>query len=94
MLAEECMWGWNRNSSQVEVGPHPDTTRWSDKYELTGGACQARYGHFQTRQEVTDFLCREALRIIVGDYVDPQAVHKAFCKIDEYWQGLTPDMPK
>ena len=37
MKLVEAMYGWNRNSDEIDVGPWPDTTGWSDRYSLTGG---------------------------------------------------------
>ena len=39
MKLVEAMYGWNRNSDEIDVGPWPDTTGWSDRFSLTGGAC-------------------------------------------------------
>jgi hypothetical protein len=39
MKLVEAMYGWNQNSDEIDVGPWPDTTGWSDRYSLTGGAC-------------------------------------------------------
>jgi hypothetical protein len=32
MKLVEAMYGWNRNSDEIDVGPWPDTTGWSDRY--------------------------------------------------------------
>jgi hypothetical protein len=34
MKLVEAMYGWNRNSDEIDVGPWPDTTGWSDRYSL------------------------------------------------------------
>jgi hypothetical protein len=45
MKLVEAMYGWNRNSDEIGVGPWPDTTGWSDRYSLTGGACYTSLLH-------------------------------------------------
>lgn len=92
MKAKECMFAWNPDSSQVEIGPWPDKTRWSDKYDMTGGAT---YSHVREKEgaELVGYMFIEAMHLIIRDNVDPIAVHNAFCLIDEYRQGLAQDVP-
>lgn len=93
MKAKECMFAWNPNSSEVDAGPWPDRTGWSNKYRMTGGAT---YSHVQSmsHKELVGYLFIEAMHLIVRDNVHPIAVHNAFCKIDEYREGLTEDVPQ
>ncbi|VVS93062.1 hypothetical protein [Desulfoluna spongiiphila] len=95
MKAEKCMFAWNRESSAVEVGPWPDTTRWSDRYDLTSGAAAVRSSGLEmTHAELIGHLFIEAMHLIIGDKVDPFAVHNEFCKISEYREGLASDIPR
>ena len=32
MKPVEAMYGWNPDSNEIDVGPWPDTTGWSDRY--------------------------------------------------------------
>lgn len=48
-----CMIAWdpvsaNGRRDRVAVGPHPDVTGWSDRYQSTDGAC---YAHLHTAEE-------------------------------------------
>ena len=38
MDVKRAMIAWSLDGG-VKVGPHPDTTRWSDGYDFTVGAC-------------------------------------------------------
>ena len=81
MKLVEAMYGWNRNSDEIDVGPWPDTTGWSDRYSLTGGAC-----YTNIRQIFIDFHM-----IVLRDGVDVQAAHRAFLKIDEFRRSIAPE---
>lgn len=93
MKAKECMFAWNPNSNDIEIGPWPDSTGWSDKYRMTGGAT---YSHLRSmsKTELIGYMFIEAMHLIIRDKVDPIAVHNAFCQIDEYREGLAEDVPK
>lgn len=92
MKAKMSMFAWNRNSDQIKVGSWPDTTGWSNKFDLTAGACEARVASMNDDQ-LRAYLFIQAIHVIVGDKVDPISVHNAFCKIDEYRDCLADDMP-
>lgn len=92
MKAKECIFAWNPNSNQVEVGPWPDNQRWSSKYQMTGGASNALVRNLP-HKELVGYLFIEAMKIIIRDKVDPFSVHNAFCNIDEYLEGLSEDTP-
>jgi hypothetical protein len=92
MKLVEAMYGWNRNSDEIDVGPWPDTTGWSDRYSLTGGAC-----YTNIRQMAPDQLAAQIFidfhMIVLRDGVDVQAAHRAFLKIDEFRGSIAPDIP-
>jgi hypothetical protein len=90
MKLVEAMYGWNRNSDEIDVGPWPDTTGWSDRYSLTGGAC-----YTNIRQMAPDQLAAQIFidfhMIVLRDGVDVQAAHRAFLKIDEFRRSIAPE---
>ena len=92
MKLVEAMYGWNRNSNEIEVGPWPDTTGWSDRYSLTGGACYTSIREMSPDQQVAQVFI-DFHMIVVGDNVDVQAAHRAFLKIDEFRRSISPDIP-
>lgn len=95
MKAEKCMFAWNRESYEVEVGPWPDKTGWSDRYDQTSGSAAVQSsGREMTHGELIGHLFIEAMHLIIGDKVDSFAVHNAFCKISEYREGLASDIPR
>lgn len=73
------MLAWNPGTDQVEVGPWPDKTQWSDRYECTAIA-ETQLG----------LLC-EAVTMVMVDRVDAQAAHRELLKLDEYRASLAPD---
>lgn len=83
MFAWTPVKNWKDWSFEIKVGPHPDTTGWSDDYEATDGACNSdRYDldAAQLREQVIiDFL-----KMILIERMDPSRVHTEFLKIDEY----------
>jgi hypothetical protein len=93
MKAKECMIAWNRNSNEIEVGPWPDQTKWSRRYQSTGGAAFLNVQEM-SHTELVGYLFIEAMHLIIRDNVSPSAVHKAFYQIDEYRDGLAADVPK
>ena len=59
MKLVEAMYGWNRNSDEIDVGPWPDTTGWSDRYSLTGAPAtriSARCLRTQAAQTSSTFI--------------------------------------
>ena len=93
MKLKKCMFAWNSNSNEVEVGPWPDISGWSLKYTMTAGATWVHVRDL-THDQCIRYLYVEAMHLIVRDKVDPMAVHNAFYIIDEYRDGLAVDMPK
>jgi hypothetical protein len=90
MKFTEAMIAWNPGTDEIAVGPWPDTTRWSDAYTFTTGACLAALHELEPDARramlMTDFnTC------VVRDCVPAQAAHRAFLAIDEYRLGISPD---
>ena len=91
MKLVEAMYGWNRNSDEIGVGPWPDTTGWSDRYSLSGGACYTNIRQMSSDQQVAQIFI-DFHTLVVRDGVDVQAVHRAFLKIDEFRRSIAPDI--
>ena len=86
MKAKECMFAWNPNSNEVEVGAWPDEFGWSGKYMMTAGATYTRI-HDMTHDQLVAYMYIEAIHLIIRDKVDPISVHNAFSNIEEYRDG-------
>jgi len=82
---------WNPGV-EVKVGKWPDKTGWSDKYQMSSGACLSDVQNMD-RTQAKAFCFIEAMHIIVRDKCDPQEVHREFLKINEYQDGCAADMP-
>ena len=76
----------------VKVGPHPDTTGWSEPYSHSAGSCYLALKNdpeiVQVAQLFIDFHT-----MIVRDGIDPRAAHREFLKIDEYRERISRDIP-
>jgi hypothetical protein len=83
---------WNQNSAEVALVPWPDYARASDRYDCTGLACNkdVQRATFEQRKTIV-FI--EAWHLVIGDGVDPAAVHRALWPLDEYRAGLAADVP-
>lgn len=92
MKFTEAMIAWNHDSDQIKVGPWPERNDWSDAYEATTGACETRL-HLMTPDQQRALLFIHFNTIVVGDGVDVQAAHRAFLKIDEYRNDISPHLP-
>lgn len=76
--------------ADIEVGPWPDKTGWSDRYQLTFGACNLDRHKRPAAQQV--LLLFIDFQQAVVDYCVPVAdVHREFLKIDEYRWHIAPD---
>lgn len=80
------------NSDRAALVPWPDYAGASDEYEYTLLACSEAFRSlgFEGRKKM---IFIEAMHLIVGDGVDPQALHKALLGLPEYRDALAPDMP-
>jgi hypothetical protein len=61
-----------------------DRTRWSKKYIATAGCCYSRWTELKTNQQKIDELIRGFFNLVLGDGLDPKAVHREFSKIEGY----------
>jgi hypothetical protein len=68
---------------RVKVGPWPDGTGWSDAYESTSGCCNSGW-HSLTREEKLQQLVNGFFVLVLGDRLDPAAVHAELWKISAY----------
>jgi hypothetical protein len=90
MRFTEAMIAWNPGTDEIAVGRWPDTTRWSDAYTFTTGACLASL-HGMAPDAQRAMLMTDFNTCVVRDGVPPQAAHRAFLAIDEYRLAISPD---
>ena len=92
MNAANAMLCWDPDSDRVALVEWPDASRKSDSYEMTGLACYTAIRDMDhERRKAVVFI--EAMHLIVRDKVDPMALHRALLGLDEYRDGMAPDMP-
>jgi hypothetical protein len=91
MKYQECMIAYNPDSSEIEVGPWPDRTGWSDKYRSTVGACFS-WVQKSSRDRRDVYMLLEFHHAVVRDGVPVAAAHAAFCRIDEYRELMAADV--
>jgi hypothetical protein len=72
------------NPGAIEVGPWPDTTRWSDAYVNTSGCCNAGWDELTSSEQKMDEIIRGFYQLVLADGIDAFALHLEFCKIDGY----------
>ena len=75
---------------QVEVGPWPDDTGWSDKYARTVGACNLGRSRLSKGERLA-LVFIDFNTLVVRDEIDPLVAHKAFLAIDEYRTHISSD---
>lgn len=84
---DHWMIGWNdpdATSPCVRVGPWPDLEGWSKEYDSTSGCCFVEYWPKLTRQQKLQEIVNGFFYLVLGEGLDPQAVHAEFWKIAEY----------
>ena len=87
---DQWMVGWTApetgepRSQEVRVGPWPDKTRWSDAYDSTAGCAFSDWHKIETDEEKIDELIRGFFFLVLGERIDPDAVHREFSKIKGY----------
>ena len=93
MTYREAMLAWNPGTDQIKIGPWPDQTGWSDKYNYTVGGCLR-----DTRNLTDDQLIAQVFidfhTAVVRDLVPIQAAHRAFLSLLEYRNCISPDIKK
>jgi hypothetical protein len=97
MKAHEALIAWtptfrdSPTAGQVAVGTLRGGHEWTKPYTTSGGA--AYTATRQLRGEASALmLFIEFHTIVVRDGLDPQKVHQAFLKIDEYAERISPDI--
>lgn len=100
MKYRDCMIAWNpvggplRKTGEegtVKVGPHPDLTGWSDRFDMTSGAAFLERKKLPIWNQVA-LMLTDFHQMVVRDGVDPQVAHAAFLLIDEYRAVISPDI--
>ena len=81
----DWMIGWNISTGEMEVGPYPDLTRWTNRYEATTGCCYSFIDDL-TDEEIAECLRSEALHMISWG-VPVEAVLREFAKI-RIWRDM------
>ncbi|MDX7953457.1 hypothetical protein P7D22_20025 [Lichenihabitans sp. Uapishka_5] len=92
MIAWNPAHGEAQRGHEVKVGPWPDRTGWSRSYDNTGGSCYMERHDAELWQQIA-LMFIDFHTLVVGDNMDPQAVHEAFLAIDEYRERISPDIP-
>jgi hypothetical protein len=84
------MVGWSLGKPDaVEVGPWPDRTRWSDRYDFVSGCCNL--GRHKMPHECKVTLAFIDFHSVVNDGVDAKTASRQFCKIADFRQRVAPD---
>jgi hypothetical protein len=83
---------WNMDSREVKVGPWPDVSGWSGRYDMSLGCCSSNR-HRMSAEGQAMMLFIDFHSLVIGRGLDPQAVHREFLKIDEYRRRISPDIP-
>ncbi len=92
---DSWMVGWNSRfypgsehrdapPGSVEVGPWPDERRWSDRYSSTSGCCNVAYWPTLTHEQKLQEIVNGFFYLVLGEGLDPAAVHREFWKIGAY----------
>ena len=69
---------------QVRVGPYPDETGRFAAYASSAGCCYPHWHELKTMEQKMDELIRGFFYLVLGEGLDPQAVHRGFSKIEGY----------
>ena len=79
--------GWHHDSELtpgiVEVGPCPDYTGWSDKYQSSAGCCDFSWKKL-SQSEKLQHLVNGLFFLVLGPRLDPLLVHRELLKIKDY----------
>lgn len=91
MDARKTLIAWTPADGSIKVGPWPDRFRWSNRYELTDGACFRHWG--KAEPETLALLVMLAFHTaVVRDGIPVDAAHDAFLNIDQYRERISSDM--
>ena len=89
----EAMYAWNPETEDVTVGPWPDETGWSERFEPTEGACMAELRGMPSAARLARLII-EFHTCIVRNGIPAYRTHDAFLAIDEYRVWIAPDTPE
>ena len=92
MKLTECMIVWDAQTDHIDVVPWPDRNRESYAYRMSVGACDTDLRKMPEDRQI-GMLFIHFHTIVVRDQVPVWAAHRAFLKIDEYRQCISPDTP-
>ena len=87
------MIAYDHDGGSIAVGPHPDVTGWSDRYQSTVGACFLKAKTASYEANLIQMLV-EFHHAVVRDGVPVRAAHAAFWNVDEYREAMAADVPK
>lgn len=87
----EAMIAWNPGG-EADVVRWPDIIGASEGFMMTGGAAYRWWREGDVETELRSMLFTDFNTLTVRDGVDPQKVHEAFLKIDQYTGWISPDM--
>jgi len=97
MLLKDSLILWNperkgpkHSGKEVMVVVNGSRLPESKNYRYSGGGCYAETQDL-THAESMAYVFRDAMKLIVRDNMNPEAVHAAFCEIREYRDGLADD---
>jgi hypothetical protein len=68
----------------VRVGPWPDSHHWSDAYDATQGCCFSGWHELRTIEQKMEEIFRGFFNLVLGDGINPEALHRELCKIKGY----------
>jgi hypothetical protein len=90
----EAAIGWDaltaNGKTEIEVGPYPDRTGWTSRYDGLLGGCMPIVQELHPA-EWAAMLFVDFNTLVVGHGLDPMTVHREFLKIDEYRRMIPPD---
>ncbi len=82
----------NNDGKQIAVTPWPTPTHLHRDLRMSDGACYAHVQEMDSKS-LTRHIFILAMQLIIRDKLDPQTVHRTFCEIKEYRDGLSVDSP-
>jgi hypothetical protein len=90
----EAAIGWNalttEGKTEIEVGPYPDRTGWTSRYDGLIGGCLPIM-HELNPAERAAMLFVDFNALVIGHGLDAMTVHREFLKIDKYRCRIPPD---
>ena len=92
MKSTEAMIVWNNQTGEVNVGPWPDKTGWSNHWPRK---FRTSYGDAEFAEGLPDLhkMLRDFHWCVLESGIDPMKVHCEFLKIDEYRLGIQASVP-